>query len=193
MDQYENETNGNRISPVWMNEDIFWAIIELAHTKSGGDWIKKCQFIQDEIMRLSIPDAVEFAITFQKLLQKTDTWEHYDAARILFGKINDGIFEEFCASIVSMGRDVFEAVCENPEALSGFRYVKPSFTELDYGEEISPRLDFKSLGSHEKPKDNKKCLHYRGYCNGVVNAIIEVLGGAFPLYGPIQSHERWCH
>jgi hypothetical protein len=141
-----------------MTLDDFWNIIAKVQKASGGDFEKKCEFLDTELRRLPLPEVLSFDAHFTECLDRAYTWELWAAAYIMGGGCSDDGFWDFRSTLISMGRETFERALADPETLvdvaiegdhwqcEGFQYV-PTTVERD----LSGGQDFPRSRPH--PKD----------------------------------------
>jgi hypothetical protein len=109
---------------------IFWMMIRLAHERAGDDTDNRHRFIQEEVLKLSVPDALEFNRLFEKELSRSYSWKLADTAELIIGGINDGLsgkirFLHFRIALMSIGREVYDTVLES--ILRAFLFFISSF------------------------------------------------------------------
>ena len=100
-----------------MDESKFWGIVQRAHDESGGDMDEKCEAVKTSIASLSKEDAIVFSHLFDEMMDKAYSWPLWAAAYIINGGCSDDSFSDFCASLISRGRQSFESAIANPESL----------------------------------------------------------------------------
>jgi hypothetical protein len=127
-----------------MNLDQFWNIVDKIHRASGGDMDKKCELLEAELRSLPLEEVRSFHRHFDECEDRAYTWELWAAAYIIGGGCSDDAFLDFCATLISMGRQTFERALADPQSLAdmdydaekahyeGYQYV-PSTVETDLG------------------------------------------------------------
>ncbi len=100
-----------------MEESRFWEII--AATKPGKGTVEdQSERLAKELSRLDLADVVGFDAKFTETNLRLYTWAHWGAAEVVFGGCGDDHFTDFRSWVVSRGRDVFERVLADPDALA---------------------------------------------------------------------------
>lgn len=111
-----------------MTVDQFWNLIDRVHSASEGDMDKKCALLKHELQDLPVPEVVSYQAHFDEAIDTAYTWPLWGAAYIMNGGCSDDSFMDFRATLISMGRETFEAAVEHPDSLATL--------ELEIGEEF---------------------------------------------------------
>lgn len=118
-----------------MSIDEFWARIERIHRESEGVMDTKCERLERELTRLEPAEVVSFEEHFRRCDARAYSWDLWAAAYVMNGGCGDSGFSDFRATLISMGRDVFERALADPDTLAdtelggddaffeGFQYV----------------------------------------------------------------------
>ena len=109
-----------------MDEDQFWNIIDnsrnvaaLVNRDSGTDFIQVHEQSLDDLLRqLSPTQIVEFEVQFTKLFFKAYRWDLWAAAYWLFGGCSDDGFMDFRSCLISLGKDLYYQVLDDPDVLA---------------------------------------------------------------------------
>ena len=101
-----------------MTIDEFWSLIEKIDRDAGGDMDRKCELLTDELRKLPPAEVKAFSEHFDDCEDRAYTWELWAAAYIVGGGCSDDTFSDFRATLISKGRDTFERILANPEALA---------------------------------------------------------------------------
>ena len=101
-----------------MDEAGFWKIVQDANDASGGNMERKCGVVRQKISALPAADAIEFAQLFDAMMGKAYSHPLWGAAYIINGGCSDDTFDDFCSSLISRGRQVFERTLSDPDSLA---------------------------------------------------------------------------
>lgn len=101
-----------------MDEDGFWRVVEDARQATDGD-----PYAMAEWLQAGLADAdSETLRTFQEQLVAASTrlytWRHQAAAEMVCGFASADVFTDWRSWVVTLGRDRFTRVAENPDALA---------------------------------------------------------------------------
>jgi hypothetical protein len=120
-----------------MNGEALWDLVARVNEASGGDMDLKCERLAEELRKLGPGGVHSFARHFYEAFHRAYSWALWDAAYIINGGCGDDGFTDFRSTLISMGREVFEAALVNPESLvevdvgagqptyEGYQYVAP--------------------------------------------------------------------
>jgi hypothetical protein len=100
-----------------MTIDSVWKIINDVHIASKGNMDAKCELLAKELRALSPEEVKSFSDHFDACEDRAYTWELWAAAYIIGGGCSDDGFSDFRATLISMGRDMFERVVASPGEL----------------------------------------------------------------------------
>lgn len=110
-----------------MDEVKFWAIVNAAHDKSGGDMDSKCELIRDAVSKLSKGEAAAFLLAFDSKMDAAYSWELWGAAYVAGGGCSDDAFLDFRASLISRGRIAYEQAVSDPDSLADQEFDEESW------------------------------------------------------------------
>lgn len=131
-----------------MSIDEFWSLIERIHRESEGVMDTKCRHLERELTRLEPAELVSFDEHFRRCDARAYTWELWAAAYVMNGGCGDDTFSDFRATLISMGRDVFERALADPDSLAeteiggedaffeGYQYVANDVSMARTGDSI---------------------------------------------------------
>jgi hypothetical protein len=141
-----------------MTVDQFWNLIDRIHSASEGDMDKKCALLKHELLDLPVPEVVSYQAHFDEAIDTAYTWPLWGVAFIMNGGCSDDSFMDFRATLISMGRETYEAAVEHPDSLAtleiemgeefiyeGFQYVPAEVLE-----KVAPGQKFPRYQSHPK-------------------------------------------
>lgn len=94
-----------------MTIDEFWKIVDEIHVASGGEMETKCDLLAECLRKRSIEEVEAFILHFYDCENRANTKA--------LGKAHDDYFSEdgfwdFCAHLISMGRETFERLVKRP-------------------------------------------------------------------------------
>lgn len=101
-----------------MTIDEFWRMIKIANEQSQGDMDRKCELIQATVASLEPEAAIAFSNHFNESMNRAYSWSLWGAAYVVNGGCGDDSFSDFRASLISMGREVFESAVSAPDSLA---------------------------------------------------------------------------
>lgn len=95
----------------------FWNLIE-ASARHSRDPDERADWLTDELAGRSAPEIVGFEEVLDELSSVAMTWQMWAAADRLKNGCSDDGFTDFRAWLVGLGRDTFQAVVAEPDALA---------------------------------------------------------------------------
>ena len=101
-----------------MNSEEFWNLVARVHETSGGDMDRKCKLLAGELHKLTPDEVQSFGCKFFEFRDRAYSWELWDAAYIINGGCSDDSFTDFRSTLISMGRQIFDAALVDPESLA---------------------------------------------------------------------------
>ncbi|MGC9666448.1 DUF4240 domain-containing protein [Planosporangium sp. 12N6] len=104
--------------------DAFWDLIERSwrHT---ADPDRRLEWLTAQLTRLSPAEIVEFQVWLDRLHRWADSWRMWGAAyQLCDGLCSEDGFWYFQAWLVGQGRDAFERVVADPDALADLPAVR---------------------------------------------------------------------
>jgi hypothetical protein len=101
-----------------VDEAIFWQIIAEARRDADGD-----PEFMGEVLASRFSDAEDETLQgFQTRLVEASsrlyTWQHGAAAEMICGFVSDDRFTDWRSWVITLGRDTYERVVRNPDALA---------------------------------------------------------------------------
>ncbi|MGN9775273.1 DUF4240 domain-containing protein [Micromonospora sp. H33] len=104
--------------------DDFWALIGASATATG-DPEARLAWLTDRLAERPAEDSVDFALRLDEARARADTWRLWGAASLVCaGLCSDDGFHYFQAWLVGLGRDTFERVIADPDALADVPQVR---------------------------------------------------------------------
>jgi len=113
-----------------MNTDEFWGIVDRVHAGSPDNMDAKCRGLERELRELSVNELHSFDQHFCKFWHEADTWNLWGAAVVICGGCSDDSFMDFRATLISVGRSVFETALADADSLAGFD-IDPAWAQYE--------------------------------------------------------------
>ena len=101
-----------------MTVDQFWNFIDRVHSASENNMERKSDLLKSELQDLPVPEIVSFQAHLDEAIDTAYTWPLWGAAFIMNGGCSDDSFIDFRTTLISLGRETFEAAVENPDTLA---------------------------------------------------------------------------
>lgn len=101
-----------------MDDDTFWTLIERFRRRTP-DPDERLARLVGELARGPESEAVRFQLCLDRALLPTATWDLWAAADRIMGWCSDDSFFYFRLWLVGLGRETFERVVADPDALAG--------------------------------------------------------------------------
>ena len=105
-----------------MNTDQFWTLIDGVHKDSGGDMDRKCELLKEQLTALPEADLPDFIHHFDQADHDAYNWPLWGAAYVMNGGCSDDSFSDFRATLISRGREVYEAAQADPDSLASLDF-----------------------------------------------------------------------
>lgn len=132
-----------------MDEDEFWNVIGAARDAST-DFHGRPDALREQLKDRAPEDLQDFYELYRDQIDKSYRWDLWGAAYIVNGGCSDDGFDYFRDWLVSEGREAFEKVLNDPEALADWptleeveleemRYVADELYEAKTGGAMTPR------------------------------------------------------
>jgi hypothetical protein len=116
-----------------MNIDQFWRIVDDVHRASGGDMNAKCEMLRLRLMSLSSDELNSFVEHFDGCDARAYNHPLWGAIYTLRGGCSDDSFQDFRATLISMGRAAFEQTLAAPDNLADLELPEdPCFEGFQY-------------------------------------------------------------
>ncbi|MFJ9691562.1 DUF4240 domain-containing protein [Kitasatospora sp. NPDC101183] len=111
-----------------MGIDEFWAIIEAARTAADEPF---AEALTDVLAGLPPERILAFDECFDAVHASVYRWDVWAAGYLVHGGCSDDGFMDFRAGLISLGREWFERVAADPDALAGHPLVDGSLDDLE--------------------------------------------------------------
>jgi hypothetical protein len=129
-----------------MTEVYFWELLASAKAK-GDDLEEQIEWLSLHLSRKPVKDIIMFDYFFNQTYRKSYTSDLWAAAYIIMGGASDDCFDYFRAWLLYQGKDAYETVIHNPEAI--IPYLKPLEEEEDVPQ-LEELLSVADLAYEEK-------------------------------------------
>ena len=107
-----------------MTLDDFWALIERSASERTSRE-HRAQLLTEWLAELPVDDILDFEVHLTAQRKRVDTWLMWGVAGFLMeGFCSDDSFFYFQPWLVGLGRDTFEQVAADPDALAGVPEVR---------------------------------------------------------------------
>lgn len=100
-----------------MDRDRFWEIIECAR-KGNDDLSEREEALRNTLSELSPEQLESFSSHFTAVLNEAYTWKLWGAVYLILGGMSDDGFWDFRSSLISLGRDCFYRILEQPDEIA---------------------------------------------------------------------------
>src|SRR5688572_10313834 len=110
--------------PERMKEDVFWRIIaasrdDAKRAKGDDDFAEvHMDALKATLLKLKPEEIIAFDAIFTQASRRAYRWDLWAAAYWLGGGCSDDGFMDFRACLVSLGKDWYDRVLANPDALA---------------------------------------------------------------------------
>jgi hypothetical protein len=120
-----------------MDEQQFWRIVDDSYSNSFGEIEAQRDVLYQLLSEVSAEEIVAFDVKLAAAIHTLYSWELRDAARLLVDAGNDYRFRTFRTWVVSRGRDVYQRVMADPDALADLVAFGDLNDELDYADVLA--------------------------------------------------------
>lgn len=142
-----------------MSVDDFWKLIEQANEAADGEPEQKEVFLRKKLAETSPDNVQAFGQHMDHFSNEAYRWDLWAAAYIINGGCCDDSFSDFRSSLVSMGRQTYQAAIASPDSLAdltlsatkdetfheGFQYIGFTLYEEMTGEQMpDTEVDFRA-------------------------------------------------
>jgi hypothetical protein len=100
-----------------MDEEMFWQVIKHSKSKCKGGYQIQCQFLTQNLSKLSSKEIIQFDRTFGILMAKSYSYKLWEAAYSLNGGCSDDSFEYFRSWLIAQGKNKFYWTLKYPRLL----------------------------------------------------------------------------
>ena len=116
-----------------MNRETFWNLIAQARDKCGEDMDGMARWVEEQLLFMGAEQALRFNDLMYAYIRHAERFGLWTAANILCGGLSDDGFRDFCAWLVSQGREVYAAALADPDSLADIaKCADHGFETLNY-------------------------------------------------------------
>ena len=101
-----------------MNRETFWNLIAQAKDKCGEDMDAMARWVEEQLLFMGAKQALCFNDLMYAYVRHAEQFGLWTAANILCGGLSDDGFRDFCAWLVSQGKEVYAAALADPDSLA---------------------------------------------------------------------------
>jgi hypothetical protein len=147
-----------------MDDETFWNLIESCRRRTP-DPGERVEWLAGELAGCAEPEILRFQVCLERVLNPTFTRELWGAADRIMGWCSDDCFFYFRLWLVGLGRDVFERVASDPDALAELpevvRLVGRGRESWDDEEWLAwEELDYAALRAFTRVTGRSECDFY---------------------------------
>jgi len=99
-----------------MTRDEFWQLID-ASRDSGGETFETAENLREALEKRPLGDILEYLLQQEQVMEESYTLALRGAVYLAHGGCTDDQFEAFRGWLLAQGREVFERVVADPDAL----------------------------------------------------------------------------
>lgn len=116
-----------------MNRETFWNLIAQAKEKCGEDMEALARWVEEQLLFMGAEQALRFNDLMYAYVRHAERFGLWTAANILCGGLSDDGFRDFCAWLVSQGKEVYTAALADPDSLADLAISEDhGFETLNY-------------------------------------------------------------
>ncbi|MCY1138444.1 DUF4240 domain-containing protein [Actinoplanes sp. Pm04-4] len=127
-----------------MDLDGFWALIERSGRKESHPE-DRAEWLITQLAKLQPGEIEDFEVHFHRERARADTWQLWGAAALVCDGASDDAFWYFQAWLIGQGREVFERVVADPDALAELPAVRSDPDDFDWED-----LDYVACEAYEE-------------------------------------------
>ena len=104
--------------PMPLAEELFWSVIDESRVTDAPcvEIPQQCELVSEILSAMSEDQIIGFELTLRDLLRRANHFNVMAACKICEGYVSDDSYLYFRAGLVSLGREVYYAVIEDPDA-----------------------------------------------------------------------------
>ena len=123
-----------------MSIDEFWSIVGQAHAGAPSNMEEKCRLLAAELRRWPCEEIVSFGNHFSDLFFRAYSWELWAVAYMIKkGGCSDDSFMDFRATLISLGREAYEAGLRDADSLAQFD-IDPAWATYEGYQYVASRV-----------------------------------------------------
>jgi hypothetical protein len=100
------------------DEGTFWLTVEAARKRGAGDPDAMAEALESRFAQAADETLRAFQRRFVEVSGRLYTWQHWNAAEMICGFVSDDVFTDWRSWVISLGRDTFVRVAEDPDNLA---------------------------------------------------------------------------
>ena len=110
-----------------MRMDDFWRLVDearqgVAESEIMGDEI--AAKLIDRLVTGPLPEILDFSNCFDHASSRAFQWKLWAAAELIWGWTSDDTFQSFRSGLIGLGREAFERIVADPDALADHPLVQ---------------------------------------------------------------------
>ena len=113
-----------------MSIEEFWELVEMVHRSAPDDMEAKCRNLGEELRKLPLHEVLWFYRHFWELSFRAYDWGVWGAACVICDGCSDDSFMDFRATLISMGKDLYEAALADADSLAEFN-LNPDWAQYE--------------------------------------------------------------
>lgn len=110
-------------TPELMEEGKFWRLIDRSYRKANGNYYLQQEELTALLLKELPVESLLFQNRFYDYLDQAYRWDLWGVAYIMQGGCSDDSFFDFRGWLISLGKELYYAVLENPEVITEVSYV----------------------------------------------------------------------
>ncbi len=122
-----------------MNIDGFWTLVGRVHAAAPSDMDKKCRLLEAELHQLSCEEILSFDGHFTNLFYQAYNWDLWAAAYIIDKVCSNDSLMDFRSTLISLGREAYEAGLRDADSLVGFD-IEPAWATYEGYQYVAPEV-----------------------------------------------------
>jgi hypothetical protein len=130
-----------------MTEARFWSVLDRSR---GDDRDGQLAALRLALGALSADELVRFQQALQAQMHRSYRWDLWGAAHVAMGGASDDGFHYFRLWLISRGRETFESVLSNPDALAALAPDDPGELEFEELAYLAPVIWSEKTGKPEE-------------------------------------------
>jgi len=143
-----------------MTIDEFWKIVERVHAASPKDMEAKCRRLAEELRLLPLAEVASFDSHLTECYYRANSWDLWGAAWLICRGCGDDSFTDFRYTLISLGKDAFEATLANSDNLADFD-IDPAWAAYE-GYQYVPSKIYEERCASEMPRSDASSKYPHG-------------------------------
>jgi hypothetical protein len=100
------------------DEGKFWSVVEAARRRGAGSPHAMASVLEARFARADDETLRAFQQRLVDASSRLYTWQHWDAAEMICGYASDDVFTDWRSWVITLGRETFTRVAEDPDNLA---------------------------------------------------------------------------